>query len=545
VRADRRLAAELAASAAVFYPGPRPPGAAAARRHAEWFLFERPSAALEGVPGERLADRWRALARPGDRARIDAFQSSHAGVFEVTGVAPGDGAWLRDLLGLGEYPLEEALASQDLAVGDVLVGRLYPIGSGQFVASPAASVFRNAELLAALRRDLERMRAARRGSLRVSQAELERMFFALPAVAPDAERRFAAAVEVLTECGIERAEAEGAVRGLVETPWDASGALPGANDALGALLDRLAFDTGVDLERARRALLAAWQSAAEARSQASASPAPAPNASPRSAGRTGRARVRNALEAFDRGRASGRDLERLFSELESDLGLEPGSTALEDDDGTPAAGAPPVFPGLVGALLAEYRWELEQRDAERTPALLEPLARLERSAADVGQIEDLDGSVLLDCAARSALEERSLASEAEAEALVSALQEFARWCDETQGLRLEREFAPLAQALASSLPRLAVANRGLSLPVSRAAPLYVLEADAGGELVARRADGSGGSGAALRLELDESRCTRLRAGDLVRGRTHAGRLQPMTFYPREARALLGEHGRRR
>src|SRR5262245_42609288 len=75
----------------------------AARRHVEWFLLERPSAALGGVPIELEVHRQSSTGEPpGDAEELGeeglrALVSSQCGVFEVTGVRAGEGVWIRDL----------------------------------------------------------------------------------------------------------------------------------------------------------------------------------------------------------------------------------------------------------------------------------------------------------------------------------------------------------------------------------------------------------------------------------------------------------------
>lgn len=553
VRANPRLAAEFSASAALFFPDERAADAEARRRHLEWFLFERPSAALDGVPCERLAESWRARARSAHGAGdargegAECLLASHAGVFEVTGVAAGSGAWLRDLLGLGEYPLDEEPVLQALAVGDLLVGRLFPLGTGQFAASPAACILRSPELGAALKRDLEQLRAGRRGSLRVSQAELERMFFGGQVRHASADRARRRAVAVLVEGGLAGPRAEAAVQSLVDSPWDDGVVLPGAQDQLGELLERLAFETAVDLERARRALLDAWESHARARgpgsSRGSATGATGGStgggaAVPPKRGRDDR-RARAALEAFDRGRQSGQDLEHLFAELESDLGLEPGSTAIDGDEQGETEHESIELDGLVGALLAEYRWDVGQQQAVASAAELEALRHLERSAHNIGQLADLTPLVLLHCAAHHVLEQRSLHTEGEARALITALAGFARWCDQTQDVALAAAFDELAPRLEEAVPRLVLANAALESAgqqrtsrTSLGRTLCTLEADAAGELCARAPH------ELLELSVPGHVRALLRAGDLARGQRRAGKLAPDALYPALARPLF-------
>ena len=151
------------------------PGAAgtpgAEVRHLEWFLLERPSEALGGIPAHVRQAEWRA-ALPAESAEVPAsLRESLPGAFEVTALIGAEGVWVRDLFTQGEHPVAGTRAAGTLAAGDLLVGRLFPAGGGTFLLSPGVAVFRNTALLAAVRTDLQEMRRVRRGVLRVQQLE--------------------------------------------------------------------------------------------------------------------------------------------------------------------------------------------------------------------------------------------------------------------------------------------------------------------------------------------------------------------------------------
>ncbi|MEO6709977.1 MAG: hypothetical protein ABIP42_10390, partial [Planctomycetota bacterium] len=155
----------------------------ATRRHAEWFLLERASDSLDVAPVAAYgidpgADEDSELGQ-GHGALLGSFAS----VFEITGVNSGEGVWVRDLAGLGEYPLEEPDASRALEAGDMLVGRIFPVGDALYRISHASGFFRDPRLLGAVRQDLDRARTDRRGVIRLSQRELESMFFGVPIAA--------------------------------------------------------------------------------------------------------------------------------------------------------------------------------------------------------------------------------------------------------------------------------------------------------------------------------------------------------------------------
>jgi hypothetical protein len=172
VRANPALAAEFEESRREFFAVPEGDAPEAQRRHREWFLLERPSLVLAGVPAAILEARWAE-----DNGELSsALLQSLPGVFAVTTLVPGEGLWVHDLATQGEHPVVESDASTELQPEDVLVGRMYPVGGGLFRLSPAMAWFRSPMLVRALRADFERQRSARRGVLRIAQLELERLF---------------------------------------------------------------------------------------------------------------------------------------------------------------------------------------------------------------------------------------------------------------------------------------------------------------------------------------------------------------------------------
>ena len=161
----------------------------AARRHLEWFLLERHSASLRGVPIDRLQlpaleETMGAEWTDGASGR-DALAGSFTGVFVVEESLPGEGAW-----GRATWPASPATPWRNpklpklFELGDLVVGRLFPLGSGLHHLSRAAGFFRDEALRQAFEQDLERIRTERAGKvLHLGQAELETMFFG-PAPGP-------------------------------------------------------------------------------------------------------------------------------------------------------------------------------------------------------------------------------------------------------------------------------------------------------------------------------------------------------------------------
>jgi len=454
VRSSDALMGELDGSLAEFFPTPeaRPAaleaelGLLAARRHLEWFLFERPSDALGGVPTEVFVNQ-----APDEEPHAEALLGSLAGVFEVTSVEPDRGLWLRDLFGLGEYPVDEPEASRGVLPGDVAVGRLFPAGDTIFRLSPAVVIFRNGALLEALKRDAERLREGRRGSIRISQSELERMFHAPGG--PVQEARDAA------EALPDPAELETRLRKLLAD----GGADESFSDRLLAELDaaaeerrsgaitealnRLAFDTEADLESARATLVEWW---AARHAKAASTPAEGTAAGESDVPAPPDA-VAEALARFDAARGEGRDLEQLFRTLESDLGLDVGG----DGDQEIA----PDFPGVVAAVVAEFLWETGREHGEATSRRYEILIPLGEFATTVGVIENLSASELLEFAGRWVLDRAILKDAEDARRLLDALEAFCRWSEESQDLKLWSEFERLHGGLSASLPRLVELRR--------------------------------------------------------------------------------------
>jgi hypothetical protein len=416
--------------------------ALAHRRHLEWFLLERFSPGRGGVPIEVLLHDARAAALEADEGEttrevaLAAMLASLASVFEVTSVLPGEGAWVRDLAGGGEYALEEPEASFALELGDLLVGRLFDVGDTVHRMSSAAGFFREKRLREAVERDLERARAARRGSMRLSQAELERMFWGDPGASRTEAHPGTKARELLIGSGAPADLVDSVLADLAATPFDKARVVHGGGDALGQALDRLAFETSIDLETARQALFEAWAALAVERDAEERGEQP---------GASERAReidVAAAISAFDQGREAGRDLEQLFQELERDLGLEGDEEGREDEP-------VPDFPGAVGAVVEEYLWDLARQGEDELARAHAVLRKLGAFGTSIGVFENLTARDLLTFCAVWVPEFGGLREAEEARALLEALKAFCAWCEEQQDLPIAAEFGALSAGLES------------------------------------------------------------------------------------------------
>lgn len=507
VRADPRVRAEFERSRGEFFANPAATrGPMDQLRHQEWFLLERPSAALGSSPAQAWQDRWRAASPAAGAELAAAFLQSIPGAFEVTSLAPSEGVWVRDLFTLGEHPVAEADATSNLAQGDLLVGRLFPAGTGTFLLSPSVSVFRNPALLAAIRADLAAMRAVRRGVLRVQQLELERLFHG-PGAEPEVQKtstqvRARVRAELL-EQGLEGT----AVAGLMERVRDA--ARTSVNQVITDILNGLAFETGVELARTRLLLVELWDS--ERRDAAPAA------ADPMSAGNQADARA--ALAAFDRGRAEGKDLEQLFRELERELGINEGEEDAAEQQGVPD------FPGVIAAVVEEFLWEVEREHGPERARRWNVLRTLGSYARDIGVFEELGNARLLDFSTRWLLDESGLASVAEVETLMEALTAFCQWCEQHHDLPLWRQFGATLSSLRASVPR-HVLLRQDGVAAGRGSYRVVRVGE-------REALVSDGKGRERTVTLTPHQAAHLRDGDLVRLARAGGRAALGATYPGE------------
>ena len=574
LRRDDALGEAFEASIKEFFRGPAPSGGSvgdtllAGRRHLEWFLVESNAVGAATVAdrlGEsftgRLAD---VRAEEGDEVAealegaFSALQRSHTGIFEVEDVRQGAGAWLRDVTGFGSFALGDAGLAEHLSGGELLVGRLFPAGDGVHLASPAAALVDGGLVSEAIRRDLERIRNQSASKvLRVSQGELEVMFFGaggatVSASAPAQSKDLAGsrdpvgeATSLLREAGLDPARARDSVARLAREPRDSSKLVHGASDVLGRILEELAFDTGVDLEEARRALLAAWELVS---AESEARPEKLANGTPSSNGDDAAAEARiAAINAFEAGRASGGDPGQLIESLRRDLGIA------AEDDSTETDRPAPDFPGVVGAMIEEMRWELSATQAGVEAETLAPLSHLATFAKPIGVFEELRGRDLFQFATFWLQEKRALRSDEEATRLVSALRIFCEWSLDAHEVDLGSEFLDALDGLETSLPRVRRANEAIpeSARVSAddedvdTGELYEIVAMDGRAAVSFETSGDrvqtvGGEVITVILE-DELR-GHLQPRDRVRARVAlTGHTQVLCCYPPESAALVARH----
>lgn len=355
--ADPRLAAEWQRARREFFGGDgRLPEVAEAAivapaelRFAEWFLLERESDLRGDVPAQLPR-----YAEVGER-----LLDSLSGVFLVE-VPTGAAVAALDLQ--DETVLELVVPPGSLQGGDLLVGRLYGNGGARWTPSTACAVFRpGTEIGRAFQRDLQKLELDRR----LQQVELEHLLLRRPdhqagptaapvdGPAPDATVGAALAGQ---DAGPHRASSDepgvplehleaDLERMLVEAGSDLSATglsqqlslavRPGP--VVGPVLEQLAFDTAVDLDRLRELLVQIWN--AHHRDELDDQLPLAPPAAP------GETLGERLVRTLDEGLARHRDVGELFAQLERMAGIEPeddaeaGAAAEEggdpDDDGEP------------------------------------------------------------------------------------------------------------------------------------------------------------------------------------------------------------------
>jgi len=508
------------------------------RRLDEWFVFERVGGDASAPPFVDLLEAAGTSPQDPLRAAAAALRGSLVSLFEVTGIEPGRGLWLHDLAGLGEYPADEGATAGAFRRGDLIAGRIYPLPDGSWHISRAAAFYRNEQLVSALRHDLEQARAARRGPVRISQSELERMFFAAgpaPSADPVGEAR-----ELLRSAGVETDEIEEILARLADEPFDRAHLLPGAADALGEVLDRLAFESSIDLDAARTTLIEAWSVLARRGlpgtvrgGELAPHGPPAPGAAQGTRSTLRKLAAPEAVAEFERRRREGMALEAAFRELERDLDLDPEQDSDDEGERSPA----PDFPGVVAAVVEEYLWEMTTQRGAALDAGLESVRLFGRFGADIGVFENLGERELAAYLCHWLPESGALPTADAAREHLVAFAAFCRWVEDAQGVDLTTPLRTRLREVTTHLPRVLEANQRRTRGADPAeGELYELLELRDGS-AARVRDRSGDE---LQVELDAELARWLRPGDHLRAsRSDAGRLAVYCCYPPEARVLLG------
>ncbi|MFY9344229.1 MAG: hypothetical protein WAT39_17185, partial [Planctomycetota bacterium] len=476
-----RLPAEVQRARREFFRADNAPAAAsppaAERRFHEWFLLERESEVLGAVPSE--VSPFLALAQD--------LPESQAGVFVVQRVTDAaiDARDLQD-----DTSLDLVAPPAALRVGDLLVGRLWAEAAGRWRPSTALAVFRpGGELAKAIARDLQRLQLDRR----LQQVELEHLLL-------QRARGEAGQPVAVRTVPLEHLEADldrllhaggGTLQASDLSQQLARAERPGP--VIGPVLDQLAFDTAIDLDRARALLVEIWN-AHHADDEPAAGTA-APDAAGDAPGETLGERL---VRELDEGLAKKRDVGELFAQLERMAGIEPDAEddslpfgdapaaadpgAADDEDAEAgdddvdeseddsdrepgdADDAPGAGGGDLGPLVEEYLWESGQGDSAAA-APLRLFAQLQQNTPlphqDLEQVTTADVlRLLLHVYLGSAPAERA----ASVRAAYGSLRGFFDWAAAENEIAVGGALAGCEGALLDQLDRLQAAGLGLSTP---------------------------------------------------------------------------------
>lgn len=491
-------------------------------RFREWFVCERESERHGAVP----------LELPLAADEVDELADSVAGLWLVQAVAP-DGTAAQDLQDGSVVDL--VAPSGSLHAGDLIVGRLFPVGAGRFVPSVAAAVFRPGVVLAqAFTRDLERLRLERR----LLQVELEHLMLQrtgeVPAgtlAAPPA--RPLEHLEADLEALLRRAGARHSAAALSQQL--AGAAQPGA--VLGPVLDELAFDTAIDLDQARELLVRIWNAHHAGDGIRHARPVTQDADPTRSLGE-------RLAQVLDQGLAAKRDLEALFADVERQAGIEPQAEDDGDGDGewdaAPAGGAADAAVGNLAPLIEEYLLETGRGD-DAAAGTLRLLHTLQGQAAlphiDLEELTAVDVlRVLLHIYLAAPPGERAQRTRA----ALAEFTAFCRWAESAQDQPMQGVLAGVRGGLVDDLDRLEAAGIALSSPASDDVRPGVLTID---EVHPHGFGASDDYGGDHWLLAATEAVAHLRIGDLVLGalrRTTGGAVLTglVVVLPADARALI-------
>jgi hypothetical protein len=446
---EPHLPAEVQRARREFF-GPRlaagAPLPTAEQRFQEWFLLERESETLGAVPHEAVA--------ADDDSLLD---DSLASAFLLAG-ASGKRLEARDLQDGDCYELHAPAGT--LQPGDLMVGRIHPDPAGGWLPSAAVAVYRPGQVVAAaLQKDLGQLQLDRR----LSQLELEHLLLRsgqhAAAVAPPLERLEAALDTLLRGAGSSRSAAE-------VSEALAAAARPGP--VLGPLLDELAFDTAIDLDRGRELLLELWNAhhAGDAPPPA-AGQAPAAEATAAGDGPPGETLGERLVRTLDQGLAQKQDVEELFAQLEAMAGIDPDAEDGEEEDDDPvhgaaAAAANAVDVGDLQPLVQEYLWETGRSDGEPARLLAQWVELQQNGAAPHVDLESVSSTDLLRFLLHVYLGAEPAARAAAVRAAHAALREFLAWAEVAQEMAVRGTLDGCQGALLDQLDRLQAAGLALS-----------------------------------------------------------------------------------
>lgn len=503
-------------------------------RFAEWYALERESEVLGLVPIE--------LPQFAEQARD--LVGSVCGVFSVLSVSDL-GVEARDLQDEALYDL--AVPPGSLQPGDLLVGRLFTQTEERWTPSTGAAVFRPGKDLAeAFRHDVARLELDRR----LQQIELEHLLLRRTDQTPSPTattipivpvERLEATLEQLLRQGNSKLTAVGISEQLANV------LRPGP--IMGPLLEELAFDTAVDLDRVREVMLQIWN-AYHPEVVAAPKPAAAEGDEPRASlldpGQVpGETLGERLVRTLDEGLRQKVDVEDLFAHLERLAGLEPGASDAgdnpfdaQDDDESEADSPDPG--GDLGPLVQEFLWEngIEEGPIAQTLLGWVDLQRnsaLARTELELVTSEDLM-RLLLHVYLGGLPGQRAVA----VRTAFAALQQFYAWAETTFELQVASTLQECRGGLLTEVERIDRAGALLTTATTaRMRPGFLEVEDTGPRGFGVRSDEGGNHW----LETSAEAAAELRPGDLL-----LAALQPrgagqslvglVVVLPQDARSLM-------
>ena len=457
LRANETLTSELQRAEREFFPIEGKVGEGDDLGHvrfAEWYLLERESEVLGGIPVDCLQL---------DEAERDPLTDSLVGAFQVAG-SEADEYRIEDLQD-GKIHDLSAIEGVELRLGDVVIGRLYLGTLDMYTGSIALACQRDAGALAdALRRDLKTLSLDRR----LSQAEIEHLMF---------RGRGAPPVELPTGIPLERLEADlesclhkGGIEEGTLSATAVSAALKAADspgEVIGPLMDRIAFDSDVDLQRAQMLLLQMF--AHHHREGASDAPVPEPPTPPLeqvvptpspepepptpvppSEGPLGA----DVARRIERGLKDKEDMAEVFADVDRMVGADEAvedATPLEADGGD----------GDLRPLVTEFLWETEGSPDDAS--VLEGFIRTQDEAAVPHlDVESISASDLMRVLLQTYLESAPGQRAQSVARVYAVLERFYRWTQDTQGLDVLDTITEVNASLVQEMARLEAASLALS-----------------------------------------------------------------------------------
>ncbi len=540
--ADHRLAAEFQRTRREFFgvDSHQAVRHTAELRCIEWFLLEQESLALAATPIG-------VLKQPGDD---DSLESSRVGVYLVESVT-ADRAEVRDLQ---DDEMEDlAIPPGVIEAGDLVVGRIYPASRGTWHPSPAIAIYRPGHAIGeAFRRDLERLEIDRR----LTQIEIEKLLLQqathnremTPVQDPPRLSAVAGApghrqVERI-EAELETVMAQGGAPGLTTQISDSLAQTTRMGTVTAPLLEQLAFETKVDLDRVRRLLLELWNAhhAVEAPVE-DAAPSGSQQVEDVSGGTLGQRLAR----VLDEGLSKKRDVEDLFRQLEAMAGID-GDDEDEDDALVDAGRAildaaegVDMGAGDFAPLVTEYLWETKRSGTSAEGTLQLWVGLQQNAAIPHANLEDITAQDVMRLLLHCYLRAQPRARADSVRAAYAELEQFSQWAETTQELSLKDALRGSSGALLDHLERLQDLGVALSsAPTADAsAPLLLRVEDTGADGFGVRSD----EGSHWILA-DKATSQLVREGDLLlaslvaKGKGHA-LAGPVVALPPDAEALIG------